>query len=383
MKTDGSSQLVLHIGDPKTGTSSIQYALHSQLVDCPTQRIELWRQRNAIALANALKPAQAAHRDERYAEVRDWAQTSAADTLVISSEFYAQTDPVLLQQVLATYLPDHAATVRVIAYVRPHVSRSLAAFIQQTKTGQLFSSYTAFMEPGAGFRIAITPRFLSWRAQFGDRFTLRPFIREELRDQDTVADFCGLALGDAPFRLTQPVQENVALSTRALSGLKLVQRRLKACGVGPIARAFLGGALSNDYLPQGRVGGEKPALNQATAQALAARFEPDARAMDDAFFARPLMQEALAQSLRTANGPLIDLRPVRYFTPQNRNALKRMGEDLAGCFQKAPQVWSDHHSIRHGQMTPTPKQQQRFAKKADFLAQMDRRLGEIADILRG
>lgn len=376
-------QLTFHIGDPKTGTSSIQYALHKELVDCGTQRIAFWRQPNAIPLARALEAEGFAHQAERYGEVRNWLVSLDVEHAVISTEFFSGCDPNVLHQALSTHVPDHAASARIIAYVRPHHDRFLAQFIQRTKAGNYYGGIRALLkDSGVGKTLQYTRRFGGWRATFGDNFTLRPFLRQELHGQDAVTDFLRELLGDSSFSLTEKVEENVAVPLHALAGLRLMQRRFRKAGIGEFGRAILGGAMSTQFLPAGPLVGEKPVLDRTTVEILSNRYRSDAAELDKMFFGRPLMQKSLERAADRAVDTPIDLTPDRHFETARKKQIVALSDDIAHVFRQKPALWPMSYRHRKGQVDLSPQDAAELDANSDYLQDIEIRLAELANLMR-
>lgn len=385
------TQLTIHVGDPKTGTSSIQYALRKGLIDASPQRIAAWKQPNAVALAKVLRSGDSEKQAERYGEVHDWLTGCGTEHAVISSELFAgpgstihQQMPKTLHKALAAHVPEHAQSTRVVAYVRPHASRFLAAFIQRTKTGGIFYDVkTLFEATVKSDTLDYAERFGRWHAQFGDRFILRPFIRSELRNGDAVADFATTLLGETPFRITEDVEENVAVPLHSLAGMRVMHRRFKQVGVGRIGRKILGGAMANTFLPMGPVQGEKPMLDRATVEALIRAYAADAKRLDETFFSAPLMQESLEKSIdKTADHP-IDLKPSLYFTQAKKQQLIAISEEIGRQVITPPNLWPRYHLIGRHEFKISAEEAEVLEKNRNRLEHIDTLMADLADILRG
>lgn len=384
MKTAQSPQLVIHIGDPKTGTTSIQKALQTGAISCATRRILPWHEHNAVQVAKSLGPKAKVTTAEQFGLVRDWLQSADADIAVLSSEDLAPVAPKKLFQALRDHVPDHAEAAQVIGYVRPHASRYLAAYIQRTKTGQYLGDFEDFFARiQANDPLLYAYRFGQWRKVFHDRFTLKPFIRSELRGQDIVTDFAANILNEEPFEVSHPTEENVATPLRALSGLRQMQRCFAEAGVKAAPRKLLGAATANHFLPAGHVRGEKPALDRKTTALLIETYLDDAKALDAAFFSEPLMQAELTSSLSKAIEAPIDIDVSRYFTPTEVQRLTDLSAEVAQNFQKTPLLWRLRHRSRRFNTALPPEQAAKIKARGDRLDRIDTGLKNISDILRG
>jgi hypothetical protein len=379
------TQLVMHIGDPKTGTSSIQSALQKGIVDCDGRRILPWKTANAIPKAKCLLTNDKKQIAKHYTEVRDWLIGRDEDLAVLSAESFVKVRPRKLQQTLCEYLPEHSERARMIAYVRPHSSRFLAAFIQRTKTGHLDIPIGEFL--GRMIKedrtLGYSKRFLEWRRVFGDSFSLHPFVRSELRNQDIITDFYTELLGDESFSISRPVAENVSVTTRALSGILLMNHGLLKAGVGTGQQHAVGAYVANHILPTGPVKGSKPKLDRENAQILLTTYRKDARKLDEEFFSRPIMEENLESSLQDVADEPIDLNPGTHFAPSEQMELERLADEAAKIFLRDPKVCVQNFRYARGERSLNLLEKTKLNMHGKMLGQLDARLRELADILRG
>ena len=385
------TQLVFHIGDPKTGTSSIQRALNAGVVDCHGRRILPWKIPNHISKANCLLTDDERQIAQHYTELRDWLVRRDGDLAVVSSEAFSNVPPTKLRQTLCKYLPEHSERARVIAYVRPHSSRFLAAFIQRTKTGHLDRPFGEFFRRirQEDSTLNYSRRFLEWRGVFGDSFALRPFVRSELYNQDVVTDFYRELLGDEAFSVLRPVEENVAVTTRALSGLALMHRGLMKAGGRMGQQRAVGAYVANHLLLTGPINGPKPKLDRVNAEKLLKAYRKDAVKLDKEFFFRPIMEESLESTLQDAADEPVDLNPATHFSPSERMELDGIIEEAAKTFLRHPKACIRHFRYVRGlqsQYHPKRTRFNVFAQKLMYgrmLGRLDARLKVFADILRG
>lgn len=385
MNIDDNTRLVFHIGDPKTGTTSIQRALHHRLVECEARSILPWYNWNAVAVANGLKLRNNGFRQAPFSDLRGWLNSSDADLAVISSEFFAMIRPALLQQALNEHLPEHARTAEVIAYVRPHASRFLAAFVQRTKTGLYLGNFDEFLaETKKVDMLRYSVRFGRWRKIFGSRFTLRPFIRSELRDNDIVTDFFTEILNGAPFEIRNTVEENVSVTVRALVGLRHIHKRLgEIGGFEEQTHHLVGETLANRFLPMEALSGEKPRLDRRTAERLTEAYSEDAKTLDREFFGRPLMQEALESCTENTSDKAFELAASQHFHPDEIESLEKLGIEVAKFIAKRRPLFGTYQSMLNGNLRPNQKQLRRIERSRVRLEETDSKMMELAQVLRG
>lgn len=341
------TDIVFHLGDRKTGSTAIQYALAAGAVRAPGLRIGYTAPINHIPLARSLTdPDEARFRAERLAKALAPAREGTADVTIVSAEHFELVDPAVLRDALATHAPDLAGRFRFVAYVRPHAERVISTYAERVKQGHFLGSLDAFfdrMEKRGTF--LYTPRFARWRAVFGDAFTLRPMLRDLLRDRDVVADFAHLALAGAPFGLVDPPTANESLTLEDLALLRALHLRFgpeiakgKAGDVQTATAWNFARLLSAHPRPSG---GTKPALHRALALRVQAAYAADAAALDAAFFA-PLgtpMADALARAADRAVEAPQSVRAEDHFGDGSRRILDTWTWAVAEMLQSDPDGW--------------------------------------------
>lgn len=353
-----AKSLVLHIGDPKTGSSSIQEVMRNRLWESPSVTVAYPDQLNSFPLANALSdPKQAEHRVARYAKLASWLAASDADVAVVSAEQFFRVDPETLLSTLTEFLPDYLPTLRIVAYVRPHASRLLSAFMQRGKAGLYQGDMETFFKRTKGENLLIyAPRFQSWRDTFGDRFVLRPMIRSQLRDGDVVSDFLDIVLGGAPFKLRGAVEANPSLPLEYLAGLRDVQAILKRNQIPNGTRHSVGDHVGMTLARMHPGAGTKLQVTQELYQDLKAQCLADAEALDAAFFGgQPLM----AQALEEAGGDALAVKQVlavkSHYSDETIQTLRQKSRNLVSLFKKRPSAWTIAFEREIGQRPAAPE----------------------------
>lgn len=327
-------QLFVHIGDHKTGSTSIQIALAGNRLKTPGTTIAYPtdRSHNGLAkwISDGTRPEDVAAKMSRLAEVFC---TSDADIGVISAEAFEGCPPGRLAEMLNRYLPMFAQSARIIAYVRPHAQRVLSSYAEQIKSGTTADSLRSFyLRSLERQRFIYTPRFESWRAEFGDRFTLRPMVRDLLRNRDVTSDFLGQILGpDAPFTLPPEGRENSSLSLEDLALLRLLHMSIPR--QAKTVKHPLGWHLQHllGQRPADPNRSTRLALDTALATELYEAYREDAGALDASFFEGTPMADSLERDiLRTVPEPQSVLAED-HFPPET---LRRL-QTLAGLLGEA------------------------------------------------
>jgi hypothetical protein len=144
-------------------------------------------------------------------------ENTTAETVLISGEGISNMSPAEIEY-LAAFLYDQTKDVQVIAYVRSPCSFMNSAFQQRVKGGKLKQFKPGNLWPN------YQSRFEKIDKVFGrENVTLKPFIRDELKDGNVVLDF-------AAFLNVSVDIENIVLSNESLSleatALLYAQRRL-------------------------------------------------------------------------------------------------------------------------------------------------------------
>lgn len=302
-------QLVIHLGDRKTGSTAIQDALAAGAITCPTARIFYPATTNHIPLAKTLSvKSLAPQRDMRFTKIAQRIAKSDADIAVISAEHFEVVNPSLLQETLTRYFPDLAGNIRLIAYVRPHADRLVSNYAEAVKlgqfTGDLHSYHSQRLEKKP---LHYTKRFSRWRDVFGAAFTLRPFVRKTLAGGDIVQDFAQFLLGDAPHSVKASPPSNPSMSLQDLAMVHHLQSRISAQPNMSKFQVSMGKSLGQ-LLAAARDTTQEPphppiklAIHADLAKAVQTAYQDDARTLDGAFFApNTPMQDALQSSRDTA-----------------------------------------------------------------------------------
>lgn len=302
-------QLVIHLGDRKTGSTAIQDALVAGAIQSPDASIFYPTGNNHIPLAKTLSfRALAGQRVERFSRLAKRIARSDADIAVISAEHFESVDPLALQDALEEFFPDLRGKTRLLAYVRPHADRLVSNYAETIKLGHFDGDLDAYHTMRLTKKpLHYTERFTRWRETFQDAFTLRPFVRTSLTGGDIVEDFAQYLFGDTPHQVESGAPSNPSMSLEDLAMMRLLQSRI---GKDPNMRKFqisLGKTLGT--LIQGSTETAqkqtKLALHTDLAKAVETAYLEDAQALDSAFFApeTPMKDALLAARSKAVKAP--------------------------------------------------------------------------------
>ena len=344
----GGKTLVLHIGDHKTGSTSIQYAFANGRVALDGRRLFY----PAGLSHNHLRgPAEALFGGKKKISREEAAQTftrlarrirkADADLALISAEALDAIPAEQLRQIVETYFAEAADEIRVVAYVRPHAARILSSFATQTKSG-LFNSgpleafHDRLLSQG---RLFYHPRFAALRAAFGERFLLRPMIRARLEAGDVLTDFIRHGLGVDRFEISGLPPANESLSLEDLMRLKLLQSRL---GDAPQKlRHALGWEFARLVAdlppPQSRT---RLQLHAGLAGRLHEACLADARALDAGFFGGQALLEGELTRARDGAVPVAQpTEPAAWFSAAELRTLELLSDLVAGQLEADGVNW--------------------------------------------
>lgn len=344
--------LVFHIGDPKNGSSSIQQALQARACQCDGVSIVPQEELNASMMANALNPKKTKPLKYRRSidAKKSWLKKNDGDLGIISAEFFSAVPPLVMQKTLREEFPEHADAARIIAYVRPHASRAVSSYAQRVKTGVDTRSFKSFISDRERHsKLTYARRFTAWSEVFGDRFVLRPFIRDEMAGRDVVQDFFQTVLGERPFTLTPQPRSNESLTLEEIAGMRIVQAVMNEHDVPAFLRLSLGGAIGRGLAAQKGRTKNRLALDRGAAEILLGAYRKDAEKLDKRFFSSTPMLQALEEALEEALPEPQSLEPEDYLDAAARKKLKQLSERIAKLVNERPHAWRQQYQARIGQ----------------------------------
>ena len=311
-------ELIIHLGDHKTGSTSIQTALASRNWTCETCKLIYPTQWNHNPLAKAIKGVNEglAKKGEN---LRQRMLSSSADIGVISAEAFENVPPQKLAQFLATYLPELSRSTRLITYIRPHADRLLSSFAERSKIGlrcgTLAQLHRNFLSRGF---LAYAPRLRDWRNVFGEQLTLRVFQRNLLHGMDVVDDFYSYVFGAHSFEFSQSPHTNKSLCLEDLVMLREVHQ---------VLRKNFGDRLNNStqtifglhfaiLLAQSEVKGTRIQLHRDLVEEMISAYRGDAIQLDQEFFSGSPMLDALEAYSDKAIEEEQSLNPANYYSQE-------------------------------------------------------------------
>ena len=322
-------KLLFHIGHHKTGTTSIQYAFATDRVKLDGGRVlypgklthnYLRNHVEAYVRDGNLLPGSPG--SPGLATISERLKQGNFDVAVISGETFERSNPLELQQAMAEFMLPHVTDYAVICYVRPHAGRILSGFSENLKVGLFAGSLEDFAQKIiASERQYYAKSLAVWVDTFGEHMVIRPMIRSELEQGDTLKDFVKTGFGpEAPVTITPGGSANESLCVEDLLIVKLLQDRLGSRE--RVLRHSMGWELASDLTEAAREGGPgtKLRLHKGVAETIRTAYLEDAQAMDARFFGgRPLFRDDLDRSVDEALPEPQSLDPADYFSA---NALR-------------------------------------------------------------
>lgn len=330
-----TKSLCLHVGDCKTGSTSIQTVLQAGAYKSPERSVlypvEEGRLHHCALAATLYKPRMKSRRREAFKALATRLNASDADLAIVSGEWFEYADPEVLDRVLRRRLPRYAADVRIIAYVRPHAERLVSSFQERAKLGHPVGSLKAFhaLSRSRGL-FDYAPRLRRWREVFGDRYVVRPMVRARLSGGDVVRDFLELALDGAPVSVPASAAANTSLGTKDLAYVLAMHRggKLPSQAVRHLSWAL-------QELSDGEGGGERLRLDRDLLAEVRADYLDDARACDAEFFGGNDFEAAFERAAKTAVAAPQPIAPDKLLTPDElrraaavARALREMAREI-------------------------------------------------------
>jgi hypothetical protein len=334
-------QLTVHIGTPKTGSSSLQHALHDGVYSTHRVRVAYPQRLSEVDLAQAMARGLDDRVARRLTTLERWLSTADADVFALSSEHFIHVPADTFASAMRRHLPGWSARTFVACYVRPHGPQVVSAFAEQRKSGAFLGSMDDFLrrvEHSRRFHYA--DRLAAWDEAYGDRFVARPMSPSCLVGGDVVTDFLHLVTsGDSVEVHAQRL--NMSLTVEALALLGVVHRTLREADVPDGVAHRIGKRIANDLSAAGVADrGRRLWLSAPQAQIVAASFAEEAARLDAAFCPG---SEPFTQCLRglTAEAPLEapDLHPTSYADRRTLTSIRREAAALAGVCAEHGQPW--------------------------------------------
>ena len=322
------TRVVFHLGDKKTGSTAIQTTLGLKAWTCDSVKLT-YPVSGGFSHIGLAKSLQFRHRQAvgpvrqsaiagHFKEVADRIRAEKPDVALISAEHFEEVDPLVLRDAVKTYLPEFAATATFIAYVRPHAERLSSSFSERIKQGIFWGSIEDLHKQMlTNDKLLYTPRFSRWREVFGDRFELRPMIRDLLYRKDVVADVLQFILQTDDFQVLPVQGTNESLSLENLAILRRFQLAVLDGGSTVLAhQAAFGWSIARRMNASPLSAGTKVQLHRTLAESVLEHYHADAVALDAAFFQGKPMTGAILAAPGKAVAEPQSVQAEDHFSPR-------------------------------------------------------------------
>jgi hypothetical protein len=293
--------LVIHLGDTKTGSTAIQSVLRSGEFVTPNGQTVCYpgKSLNHNRLPKALSKGENAERQANlFKLIAEEFRASDADFGLISAELFQTVDPLKLKHIIESEMADLCERMRLISYVRPHAERLVSTYSERAKFGLVSGDMRSHLRTmDRTKRLHYAPRFAAWRQTFGDKFHLKFFQRDHLLNGDIVEDFFSWMFNQSGTEIHATQQPNASLTIGQIALLRrfynLMPKPPKNGGSGKMPAD-----VSRALVAQFRVTGLGADMGRVTipeklATRLKQKYESDAQALDAEFFDGTPMLDAL------------------------------------------------------------------------------------------
>lgn len=301
-------RLIVHLGDCKTGSTSIQSILAYRSWQSSSHTLSYPTQFNHGGLAKSLfTKSLNKFKDKRFKDISKKFRESNADIGVISSEAFEFCNPHLLNEAINEYFPEFKDSISLISYIRPHCNRILASFSEQVKKGGFNGSLSEFLDyfVDEKKRTDYFSRCQLWRQVFGSRYSIKPMIPELLSQKDVVMDFLCHCFGDNNFKVMAPTRHNESVTVEDLSILRYMHLKLLTSkGQRLIGQQRLGTHLSIILSQIPGVSRTKLAFHKTLLDQVVEKHKDDAECMDSEFFSE--LNNPMQKSLEESSSKFID-----------------------------------------------------------------------------
>lgn len=314
-------ELLIHTGDCKTGSTSIQRVMAREAWSAPGYDICYPTEADHNFVAHTLtREWEAPFKEERFGDLRRDFMATSAPIGLLSSEHMEFVDPVVLRDVIGEYFPEVAHNVRILTYIRPHAERLLSGFAERTKVGGFWGSQDEFLGFMQDERILnYADRVDRWKDVFGDRVTIRPMIRKQLINEDVVDDYFAWALPGVDVEVKRGLgASNASLTVEQLAYLREIHRFIREADPDLVDQQHhLGWQVGDLMGSHGSGPATKLRLHRDLAERIRDHYADDAARLDrDHFGGGTAMADKLTDAVDKAAEAPQSLDPSDYYPPR-------------------------------------------------------------------
>lgn len=212
--------LVIHIGNHKTASTSIQKFLYNFKGDFyypPSGAADTYYNHNWYVRSLG-KPGST----EKWDKLRDLIKNH--EQVVISSAAYSYMDPVSLKDHFQKVYGDIAENVRLIWYIRPHLDFLVSMYLEQLRIGIFAGTIGEFIELCLRKnRVYYYQKAMGYKRHFRDSITIRPLVKEALVNGDPNEDILSFIYNGNNYNMTEPLWDNTMIPVQHLAIIKHLQ----------------------------------------------------------------------------------------------------------------------------------------------------------------
>lgn len=347
-ETPFPGQLIVHVGDHKAGSTTIQSSLARGDVTLVNGTLvypvigdrfnhnHLRVDAAPVRLLKRLRKGQgksARDKADDFAALARKARRSAPDVTVLSAEELETAPPAALREALTRAFAVAPGALWVIAYFRPHAARAISGLAEHIKIGWIGADPWAEYSTKMAAKLHYAPRIDAWRKVFGEAYVARPMLRGELTGGNLLEDLFAHTIGPEKVRLREGDSANESLGIEDLMRLSVLHTALPE--LSKWQHHALGWTFAQHLASAGGGTSTRFRIHKAMAETLRAALMDDARAVDTRLCGdRPLFAEELDRAVDTALPEPMSLRPEDWLSAdeiRSLRAIARLVEDSTGA----------------------------------------------------
>ena len=340
-------QLLIHLGDRKTGSTSIQTALYKQYWDCDSAELiypvtsSTW---NHNGLATSIGQNNTQRIKDFGEKFRKTLLHSDADYAVLSGEHFERVDPKFLLEFIKSFIPEAEDKLRLIVYIRPHASRFVSSYAERVKLGTFQGSMSELHEK---FKLSkflmYHNRLQDWKSTFANKLTIKPFIRTSLYQQNVVNDFFKYVFQSNPYNLKTMKMSNESLCLEDLAILNEIHRIIKAEYGNQIKPNILKGFSRKMavQLSESKFEGTKVQLHKDLAENIRLFYMEDAKIIDKEYFEESIFEKSLVDYTSNFVESEQSLEIGKYLSKDNIRYIKCWTAFLGPIMSKKPKIFME------------------------------------------
>lgn len=328
-------RLIIHIGDHKAGSTSIQSALAQGKVHLTSGTLSYplpaQRYSHNFMAQGFIKSARSRFSPDTTAmeKVGKLARAKTADTTILSAEEFEKAFPSKVAKAINTHFQAAQGRLDVFCLLRPHTSRLTATIAENIKCGWASDDPTQDIAKLRRYWLGYTTRLLRWSAVFGKSLKVSAFLPHEMADGQPLNEMMARTLGLENVTIQPSRRANGSLSTQDLMRIHLIQKSLP--NLKTWERHTIGWDLARKFATQKETGRDatKLELGQAQAAHMRRRYWADATLIERIYFNnRRLFRDALTQAVDQAPKQALTLQPQAWLSTQDLQDLEAVKQDV-------------------------------------------------------